>query len=152
MAIDRASALALEFESLVVDIERGRIRFFSRTIGETNPVYLDVEAARAAGHRDIVVPPTYLFNLGLETADPFAYLVRLGIDLGRILHGEQSFEYHALAYAGDRLRFDDRIVDITEKREGALELITKEARVTRNGENIADLRSVIVVRNPEVSA
>ena len=72
MAIDRASALALEFESLVVDIERGRIRFFSRTIGETNPVYLDVEAARAAGHRDIVVPPTYLFNLGLETADPFA--------------------------------------------------------------------------------
>ncbi len=152
MAIDKATALALEFEPLTVDVERGRLRFFSRTIGETDPVYLDADAARAAGHRDVLVPPTFLFSLGLEAADPFGYLDALGIDLGRVLHGEQSFDHHALAYAGDSLTLQDRIVDVYAKRGGALEFVAKQTRVTRGDELVADLRSVIVVRNPEVTA
>ncbi|CAM3972934.1 MaoC family dehydratase N-terminal domain-containing protein [Tsukamurella ocularis] len=152
MAIDAARAAALELPSLTVTVERGRLRFFARTIGETDPVYLDAEAARAAGHPDVLIPPTFLFSLGLESPDPFGYLDALEIDLGRVLHGEQSFDYHALAYAGDELRLDERITDVYAKRGGALEFVTKTTSVTRAGEPIADLRSVIVVRNPEVTA
>ncbi len=40
-------------------MERGRLRMFAAAIGETDPIYTDVEAARAAGHPDLPVPPTF---------------------------------------------------------------------------------------------
>ena len=150
MPIDREKATALEFAPLTVDVERGRLRFFAKTIGETNPVYTDVDAARAEGHPDLPVPPTYFFSLGLEAPDPFGYLDELGVDLRFVLHGEQSFTYHRLAHAGDRLTLQDRISDVYTKRGGALEFVVKQTDIRRDRQPIAETRSIIVVRNPEV--
>jgi acyl dehydratase len=151
VAIDSTKALSLEFEPLTVDVERGRLRFFAEAIGETDPVYLDPAAARAAGHPDLPVPPSFLFSLGLELRGPLGYLDQLGVDLRRVLHGEQSFTYHRLAHAGDRLRLQDRIVDVYARRGGALELLVKQTGISRDGELVAQAQSVIVVRNPEVT-
>lgn len=152
MAIDAARARALTFPSFAVEVERGRLRFFARSIGETDPVYTDVEAARSAGHRDLPVPPTFFFSLGLDAPDPFGYLRALGVDPRGILHGEQRFEYERMAYAGDTLTLSEHIVDVTAKRGGAMELLVTETDIRRGGEHVARARSVIVVRHPEVSA
>ncbi len=151
MAIDRDKALALEFERFFVDVERGRLRFFARSIGEDDPTYTDLESAHAAGHRDLPVPPTFFFSLNLEAKDPFGYLDALGIDLRRILHGEQSFTYHAMAYAGDRLVMQSRITDVYDRRGGALEFLVNQTTVERANELVAETTTVIVVRNAEVS-
>ena len=151
MTIDIVRAKSLQFAPLTVEVEHGSLRFFATTIGETDPVYLDTDAARAAGHRDVVVPATYLFSLGLQAQDPFGFLGELGVDALRVLHGEQAFVYHALAYAGDRLTLQDRIVDVYTKRDGTLEFLTKQTTVSRDGVDVAELRSVIVVRHPEVT-
>ena len=45
--------------------EAGRLRFFAKATGETNPVYFDESAARDAGHPDLPLPPTFLFSLEL---------------------------------------------------------------------------------------
>lgn len=127
--------------------EAGRLRFFAKAIGETNPVYFDESAARDAGHPGLPLPPTFLFSLEFEQPDT-SWRDEIGIELPRILHGEQSFTYHRLAYAGDVLLFESRIADIYEKRGGALEFVVRETRVTnQRGEHVADLRSVIVQRN-----
>jgi len=152
MAVNVERALALEFPTIDVEVERGRLRFFAKAIGETDPIYTDLDAARQAGHRDLPVPPTFYFSLSLEAAEPFAYLDQLGVDLRRILHGEQRFEYAALAYAGDTLTLSERIVDVTSKRGGAMELITKQTDIRREDEDVARVTAVIVVRNPEVTA
>ncbi len=68
----------------------------------------------------------------MDAQDPFAFLDVLGVDIGRILHGEQSFTYHAPVVAGDRLAFESRISDIVDKKGGALTLVTVETRVTRD--------------------
>lgn len=131
-----------------VEVEKGRLRFFAKAIGETNPVYTDEAAAQAAGYRSLPVPPTFLFSLEIERPDPFAWFSDLGLDLGKILHGEQSFSYHATACAGDVLSFTSRIADIFEKKGGALEFLVKETRVTsQDGVLVAELKSVIVQRN-----
>ena len=49
-----------------VEVEKGKLRFFAKAIGETDPVYTDPAAARDAGHRDLPVPPTFLFCLEME--------------------------------------------------------------------------------------
>ena len=40
-------------------VGREKIREYARAVGETNPVHLDVEAARAAGYADVVAPPMF---------------------------------------------------------------------------------------------
>ncbi|WP_425317835.1 MaoC family dehydratase N-terminal domain-containing protein [Pseudomonas nitroreducens] len=130
------------------EVEKGRLRFFAKAIGENDAVYTDEDAARAAGHRSLPVPPTFLLCLESEGRNPQAIVEDImGFDLGRILHAEQEFEYHAMAYAGDLLTFDTRIVDVYEKKGGALTFVVQQTRVTnQDGVHIADLRSSLVQR------
>lgn len=149
MAVDREAALALELPAFEVEVERGALRFFALATGEDRPAYVDVDAARAEGHRDLPVPPTYFFSLELQGSEPFGFLDRLGVELTSILHGEQTFEYVGSACAGDRLTLQPRVVDVQSKKGGAMELLTKQTTVTdRAGEVVARLGSVLVVRNP----
>jgi acyl dehydratase len=129
-------------------VEKGRLRFFAKAIGETDPVYTDEAAAQAAGHPGLPVPPTFLFCLEMESPDPAAIRNLLGLDYRRLLHGEQGFAYHRMAYAGDVLSFEQRIEDIYDKKGGALDFVLRKTRVTnQRGEHVADLRTVTVQRN-----
>lgn len=146
------SVVGSSSDPVTMDVERGRLRMFAKAIGETDPVYTDLDAARAAGHPDLPVPPTFLFGLELERPDPFAYLAALGVDLRRVLHGEQSFTYHSVAHAGESMTATSRIADVYSKKGGALEFLVRETAVTRaDGSAVADLTSVIVVQNPEAA-
>lgn len=129
-------------------VERGRLRFFAKAIGETSAIYSDVAAARAAGYRDLPVPPTFLFCLEMEQPNPFEIYEEMGISLMQILHGEQAFSYHLPVCAGDEVTFQSRIADIYSKKGGAMEFVVKDTQVfNQHDEHVADLRSVVVVRN-----
>ncbi|MEN7527370.1 MaoC family dehydratase N-terminal domain-containing protein [Cupriavidus sp. DL-D2] len=129
------------------EVEAGRLRFFAKATGQTDARYTDKAAATAAGYPALPVPPTFLFCLEMEAPNPRATIDLLGIDIGSILHGEQSFQYHRMAFAGERLHFEVRIADIYEKKGGALGFVVRETKVTDgDGGAVADLRSVIVVR------
>ena len=106
------------------------------------------DAARAAGHPGLPVPPTFLFCLEMESPDPAAIRNLLGMDYRSLLHGEQGFTYHAMAYAGDTLTFEQRIEDIYDKKGGALEFVVRTTRVTNQHQQlVAELRCVTVIRN-----
>jgi acyl dehydratase len=136
------------FAASHAEVEKGRLRFFAKAIGETDPVYTDEAVARAAGHASLPVPPTFLFSLEMEKAEPFAWMDEIGMDLTRILHGEQSFTYHRMACAGDTLTFESRVADIYDKKNGALTFVVREVKVTdQRGAHVADLRSSIAHRN-----
>ncbi|ROZ75290.1 MaoC family dehydratase N-terminal domain-containing protein [Ramlibacter sp. WS9] len=131
-----------------VDVEKGRLRFFAKAIGQTDPTYVDEEAARAAGHPGLPVPPTFLFCMEMESPNPAAIRDLLGMDYKRLLHGEQGFTYHAMAHAGDTLTFSQRIEDIYDKKNGALEFVVRKTHVTnQRDELVAELRCVTVLRN-----
>lgn len=128
-----------------VQVERGRLRFFAQATGQRDPAYLDLSAAQAAGHPDLPVPPTFLFCLGMDSPHFLEFHTLLGMDLPRILHGEQAFAYHRMAYAGDVLTLQPTIEDVFDKRGGALEFAVRATKVTNDrGEHVADLREVLV--------
>jgi hypothetical protein len=152
MTIDRAKALQFEIAPMLFDVERGRLRFFAETIGLTDPIYFDVDAARRAGHRDLPVPPTFLgHSLELELSDPMGWLAAVGGDLTRTTHAEQAFVYHAMAYAGDSLVLHRRIVDVYTKKNGALEFVVKQTDVKRGAQTLAEIQSTIALRHPEAA-
>ena len=145
--IDR-SHIGHQLPAFTVPVEAGRLRFFAKATGNADPVYIDEAAARDAGHPGLPVPPTFFFCLEMEQPNPAAMRELLGIDYRRLLHGEQRFRYHALAHAGDKLRYEPRIADIYDKKGGALEFVRRETRVTnQNGTLVAELTCVTVVRN-----
>jgi acyl dehydratase len=127
--------------------EAGQLALFAKATGDTRREYFDEAAARDAGHPGLPLPPTFLFSLEL-TYPSAGWREEMGIEGSRILHGEQSFTYHRLAYAGEKLKFESRIADIYDKKGGALSFVVRETRVSNTqGEHIADLRSVLVHRN-----
>ena len=147
------SAVGREFTPVTARVEQGRLRFFLDTIGESNPIYRDETAAQAAGYTAAPVPPTYLFCLEMMDASaPFEFLTALRVDLARVLHGEQRFEYRAPVVVGDTLTFKPRVIAVTEKKGGAMTLIVVDTRVTnQNGVHVADVSRTVVVRNARPS-
>jgi acyl dehydratase len=147
------SAVGRAFTPVTARVEPGRLRFFLNTLGENNPVYRDAEAARGAGYTATPVPPTYLFCLEMmDAAEPFEFLTALNIDLARVLHGEQRFDYHAPVVLGDTLTFRSRVTSVTDKKGGAMTLIVVETAITsQNGAHVADASRTVVVRNARPS-
>ncbi|MFE9574905.1 MaoC family dehydratase N-terminal domain-containing protein [Nocardia sp. NPDC006044] len=151
MPLDQ-SVIGTPLPPSTLTVEAGRLRFFAEAIGERNPIFTDLAAAKAAGYANLPVPPTFLFGIELDNPDSFSWLVDLGVDLRWVLHGEQSFTYHATAVAGDVLTATPTIGNVYTKKGGALEFIEKTSTVTRaDGTLVAELKSVIVVRNPEAA-
>lgn len=96
----------------VLPIEAGRLRFFANVIGDTDPIYFDEEAAKAAGYRSLPAPPTFLFAADIDSGSTFKVLDEMDIPLGRILHGEQVFEYLQPIVAGDTVTVTSKISDL----------------------------------------
>jgi acyl dehydratase len=128
------------------EVGREHLRQFADAIGDDNPVYRDPDAARAAGHPDVLAPPTFLTVLGFRfrgdspLADP-----ELGLDYSRVVHGDQAFTLHRPVHAGDVLSSVQRVERI--RSGGSNELMTTVIEVTdAGGAAVATLRATLVSR------
>ncbi|MEQ1784484.1 MAG: MaoC family dehydratase N-terminal domain-containing protein, partial [Hyphomonadaceae bacterium] len=128
------------------------LKFFAKATGETDPIYFDEAAAQAAGHPSLPAPPTWLFSMALSAPAKRGGLFDadngIGVDMSRVLHGEQSFAYHRPIHAGDRLALTTTTKDIYARKGGALEFIVQDTQATNEaGELCVEMRMVTVVRN-----
>jgi acyl dehydratase len=132
----------------VLMVDRTRLEFFAKAIGEKDAIYSDLTAAQAAGYRDLPAPPTFLFAAELDSGTTMDLLDVLGIPLTKLLHGEQSFRYYRPVCAGDTVTVQSSIADIYDKKDGKLEFVVKNSLVTNQmGEKVAELGTVLVVRH-----
>ncbi len=81
--------IGLTTERYKVDIEKGHIRRFCQAIGDTNPLFLDEQAASESAYGSLIAPLTFPVALSDETV-----AFPLQLDVRRMLHGEQEFIYH----------------------------------------------------------
>ncbi len=138
-----------EYAPFTVTVERGKIKEFARAIGDLSPFYLDDTVGRASEWGDIIAPPTFPVTFRDESADTGSMLRDLGVDISRILHGEQEFEHFRPIRPGETYLCRSRITDIYEKtgRSGAMAFVVREMAVT-DGENeiVCLVRHITVVR------
>lgn len=141
--------LGKEYPPFAVTVERGRIKDFARAIGDANPFYLDDDVGRASPWGDVIAPPTFAVSFRDEAADSNALLRDLGVDISRLLHGEQEFELHGQLRPGETYLCRTKIVDIYEKtgRSGPMAFVVRETTVTdRQDDIVVTMRQVTVVR------
>lgn len=114
------------------------IRKYAIAVGETNPIHLDPEAARKAGHRDVVAPPLFPYVIRMQ-AYGMVDRDRLEPDgssaedvpplpTRRAMAGETAIELGAPVVAGDVITVEKRLVDLYEKegRSGPLVFVDME--------------------------
>jgi acyl dehydratase len=127
------------------EVGREKLREFAAAVGETDPLYHDEEAARAAGHPDIPAVPTFPIVLSLRAGQLVYGDPALGLDYSRVVHGEQEFVYRRPIRAGDRLLATGKVAAIDVR--GRHELLTLETSVTtEGGEPVCTVRTTLLSR------
>ena len=129
----------------VYEVGRAKIAEFATAIGDDSPVYRDVEAARAAGHPDVIAPPTFAIAVSLGAAMVVLQDPDVGIDYSRVVHGEQRFTHHRPIRAGDRLVATATIEAV--RSVGGNDLLTTRVDLTtEDGEPVCAATSMLVAR------
>lgn len=129
-----------------IAVDAWRVRLFCQAVGETDAVYWDEAAARAAGHRACPLPPTYMKAIEGEHFSSAALLQQLQVPLAGVLHAEQAFEHHAPVHVGDKVEVHRTVTDIVEKKGGAMTFITVDTAYRVGGVLAASSRQTILVR------
>jgi acyl dehydratase len=84
-------------------VGREKVKEYARAVGETDPLHLDHEAARAAGYADVVAPPMFAVVYCSQAIAPAYFDPELEIDFARLVHGGQEFKWGPLVVAGDEI-------------------------------------------------
>jgi acyl dehydratase len=128
-------AVGKTYPPTVYAVGREKIREYAAAGGETNPVYLDPAAARAAGYADVVAPPMFAVVYASKAVAPALFDPDVGIDFARMVHGGQDFVWGPPVVAGDEIATEVEVKDVAER--GGLEFYVFESRSTnQDGETV----------------
>jgi acyl dehydratase len=131
--------------STVYEVGRVMIAEFAAALGSADPVHTDPAAARAAGHPDVIAPPTFAIALTLSAAGVVVSDPDVDLDYSRVVHGEQRFVHHRPIRAGDRLVATPTIEAV--RTVGGNDLLTTRVDVaTEDGEPVCSATSMLVAR------
>ena len=111
----KTDAIGKTYPATNYAVGREKVREYALAVGEADPLYLEVEAARAAGHDDVVAPPMFAVVYSLPAVVPAMFDPEVGIDFARLVHGGQEFTWGPLVVAGDEIATTTTVTDIAER-------------------------------------
>ena len=116
--------IGYEFEPSEMLVPRWKVSQFANAIREKNPIYYDLNEAKAQGYRDIPVPPTFFTKMMYSGEKNF--YVTLGIDFKKLLDGGKEFRYYSQCVAGDTIIYQTKVENIIEKegKRGKMDILT----------------------------
>jgi len=154
------SEKAEQVEERVIQVTQLQMQRFAQAVGDLNPIYFDEAAAREAGYKGIVAPPTFLTSLlNLQAGPPEADLRQDGLDPAifpgpirpdaALMGGGQEIELQRPIYAGDTITLRRRLISSHERDSsmGRLTFVVAETRYTNQaGETVAVVRDTTIAR------
>jgi acyl dehydratase len=127
------------------EVSRVKLREFADAIGDPNPVYRDQAAAQAAGHSDVIAPPTFPIVITMASSHEAIHDPGLGLNYAMVVHGEQRFTYSRPLRAGDVVLAQTTITAIREVAR--MTMVTTETELrTLGGEHVCTAVSTLVER------
>lgn len=109
-------AIGKTYPAFEYEVGREKIREYANAVGETNSVFQDPDAAKAAGFDNVVAPPMFCVVYSAGAMGPAILDPDLGINLMMMVHGEQTFEWDEPVVAGDTITTTATVKDISEKK------------------------------------
>jgi acyl dehydratase len=138
-------AIGKEFPAQVYAVGREKVREYALAIGETNPVHIDFEAARAAGYADVVAPPMFAVVYCAPVMGPAIFDPDVAINFPMMVHGGQEFVWGPPVVAGDEITTSATVKDIHEK-DGRGYYVFESVSKNQNGETVCTATWTNIVR------
>jgi acyl dehydratase len=153
------SKVGMEFPNYTITVEKNKIAEFAMAVAlteekeEINPIYYDEASAKKAGHQGITIPPTFMNSFAFWTGKGLPEIVKaLSIDINRLLHSEEEYEYYGSIYVGDTITRKMKVVEMYER--GKRDRLGRFAEVTvletevinQRGELVGKVRTTMMER------
>ncbi len=144
------SNIGVSFPPFTFEVERCKISELALAIGDANPVYHSRADAQAEGLKDVPLFPTAptIFSFWGNTHQ-WEYLEQIGLNVKRILHSEEEYEYMATIYPSDVLTGTTTVIDgkTRKMKDGSMDIVTIETRYTnQDNQPVLAARSMLIVR------
>jgi acyl dehydratase len=148
MAVDAGLAGRTLAPTPPYDVSRSAIAAFAAAIGSDDPQHLDVDAARAAGHADVVAPLTFPIVVAFQAMQALLVDPQAGIELRNVVHAQQRFEYQRAVRAGDVLTAT-LTVESVRRAAGTDLLATRSDIHAADGELVCTAYASLAHRQPQ---
>jgi acyl dehydratase len=129
------TAIGKIYEPVLYAVGREKVKEYARAVGETDPLYLDVDAARAAGHADVVAPPMFAVVYSAPAVGPPIFDPEIELSFAMMVHGAQEFAWGPLVIAGDEITTTASVKDISEA-DGRGYYVFESISVNQSGEQV----------------
>ncbi len=139
------SLYGVEHQAGPFEVTEELIQIFNRSIGESNPVFTDADAAKAAGYPDILAPPTFCTLLVRNVELP-----SINLKFGRTrFHAGQRVQSRGPIVAGDSVTASSHLKEVYPKtgRSGTMVFIVWETTFrNQKGQVVADVQESFAAR------
>jgi acyl dehydratase len=110
-----ADAVGKTYAPTLYAVGREKVKEYALATGETDPLHLDHEAARAAGYADVVAPPMFTVVYSGPAMGPALFDPEVGLNFALMVHGGQEFRWGPLVVAGDEIETTVSVKSIDER-------------------------------------
>jgi len=145
------SKIGMEFPTYTITVEKNKIAEFAMAVAlkeereGINPIYYDDASANKAGYQGIPIPPTFMTSFGFWTGKGLPEIVKaIGIDMNKLLHSEEEYEYYGSIYAGDTITRKMKVVEMFER--GKRDRLGRFAEVTVLETKVINQRDELVAK------
>jgi acyl dehydratase len=138
-------AVGKEWPASTYQVGPEKIREYANALGIDNPVHFDVEAARAAGFRDVVAPPMFAVVYSSPAMAPAMFDPDVAMNFAAMVHGGQQFEWDEPACSGDEITTTAKCVSIEEK-DGKGFYVFETNSVNQDGAQVVRGTWTLIVR------
>jgi acyl dehydratase len=134
MAVE-TKAIGKRFDPAVYAVGREKVKEYALAVGETNPLYLDQEAARAAGYADVVAPPMFAVVYSAPAMGPAIFDPDVAMNFALMVHGGQEFRWGKPVVAGDEITTTVTVKDISA-RDGMAFYVFESESTNQDGDQV----------------
>ena len=134
MATDQ-KFIGKEYKPITYIVGQEKIKEYALAIGDKNPLY----------HGGNIAPPMFVVVFAKEVMDNLFCDKELNLNMKRLVHGEQEFNFHKMVKANDTIKTTGKIRNIyTKNNNDFIELETNSHN--QNNELVVDGIWTFIIR------
>lgn len=132
-----------EFDPFTFEVERGKIKELCLAIGDENQIFYDRDVAKVSGYADTPAPLTFATVMNFwGYPQVWDRMIEMGVDVKRLLHAKEEYEYIAPIYPGDVLT---GVVSVASMRDGAMGMVTFKTTYKRGDDVVLVAKMTIII-------
>lgn len=142
------SYLGKEFPEFIFEVDRSKIKELCLAIGDDNPIFFNKEEAQKSGYKDTPASLTFptLMNFW-GYPEIWNRMTEMGIDVKKLLHAKEEYEYFAPIYPGDVIVGKVKVDSM--RASSAMDMVTFKSIYSRDGVEVLIAKMTIVVPKGE---